>query len=182
MPVWWKWITSSYLETCSKWLSYLDTAHTQALIVKIIMWNLKYGLRVSRVTREKAISSHNVLLTHWGRDKTASIFLTFSNAFSWMKMYQFRSRFHWSLFARVQLIISQHWFRWWLGAVQATSHYHNRWWVAYWRIYASLGPNEFRPHNNIVSHKLLLDLSLICQAHNGLIDLKIQWDPGEILH
>ena len=36
---------------------------------------------------------------------------TFSNAFSWMKMYQFRLRFHWNLFLRVQLTISQHWFR-----------------------------------------------------------------------
>ena len=29
---------------------------------------------------------------------------TFSNAFSWMKMYEFRLRFHWSLFLRFQLI------------------------------------------------------------------------------
>ena len=36
--------------------------------------------------------------------KTAAIFkTTFSNAFSWMKMYEFRLRFHWSLFLRVQL-------------------------------------------------------------------------------
>ena len=36
-------------------------------------------------------------LTHWGRDKMASNFLTtFSNAFSWMKIYKFRLRFHWS--------------------------------------------------------------------------------------
>ena len=32
---------------------------------------------------------------------------TFSSAFSWMKMYEFRLRFHWSLFLRVQLIIFQ---------------------------------------------------------------------------
>ena len=38
-------------------------------------------------------------LTHWGRDKTAAIFqTTFSHAFSWMKMYEFRLKFHWSLF------------------------------------------------------------------------------------
>ena len=34
--------------------------------------------------------------------------------------------FHWSLFIRVQLTISQHWFRWWLGADQATSLYLNQ--------------------------------------------------------
>ena len=45
-------------------------------------------------------------LTHWRRDKMAAIFQsTFSNWFSLMKMYQFRSRFHWSLFPRVQLTI-----------------------------------------------------------------------------
>ena len=52
------------------------------------------------------------LLTHWGWDKMAAIFqTTFSNAFSWMKMYEFRLRFHWSLFLNIQpLTISQHWF------------------------------------------------------------------------
>ena len=52
------------------------------------------------------------LLTHRGRDKMAPKFLTtFSNAFSWMKIYKFRLRFHWSLFPRVQLTIFHHWFR-----------------------------------------------------------------------
>ena len=37
-------------------------------------------------------------LTHWGRDKMAAIFqTTFSNGFSWMKMYEFRLTFRWSL-------------------------------------------------------------------------------------
>ena len=36
---------------------------------------------------------------------------TFSNAFSWMKMFEFRLKFHWSLFPRVQLTIFQQWFR-----------------------------------------------------------------------
>ena len=50
-------------------------------------------------------------LTHWGRDKMAAISqTTFSNAFSWMKTNEFRLRFHWSLFLRVQLTIFQHWF------------------------------------------------------------------------
>ena len=66
----------------------------------------------------------------------------FSNTFSWMKMYEFRLKFHWSLFLRFQLTICQHWFRYWLGAVQATSHYLDQWWLVYWRIYASLGLSE----------------------------------------
>ena len=51
-------------------------------------------------------------LTHWGRDKMASISqTTFSDSFSWMKMLKFRLKFHWSLFLRVQLTIFQLWFR-----------------------------------------------------------------------
>ena len=51
-------------------------------------------------------------LTHWGRDKMAAISqTTLSNAFSWIKMLEFRLGFRWSLFLRVQLIIIQHWFR-----------------------------------------------------------------------
>ena len=51
-------------------------------------------------------------LTHWGRDKMNAISqTTFSNAFSWMKSFEFRLNFHWSLFLRVQSTIFQHWFR-----------------------------------------------------------------------
>ena len=35
----------------------------------------------------------------------------FPSAFSWMKMFEYRLKFHWSLFLRVQLTIFQHWFR-----------------------------------------------------------------------
>ena len=35
---------------------------------------------------------------------------TFSKAFSWMKMIEFRFKFHWNLFPGVQLTTSQHWF------------------------------------------------------------------------
>ena len=68
-------------------------------------------------------------LTHWGRDKMDAISqTTFSSAFSWMKMFEFRLKFHWSLFLMVQLTIFHHWFRWWFGAVQAPSHYLNQRW------------------------------------------------------
>ena len=54
---------------------------------------------------------HFVCLTHWGRDKMDAISqTTFLNAFSWMKMFEYRLKLHWSLFLRVQLTISQHWF------------------------------------------------------------------------
>ena len=91
------------------------------------------------------------LLTHWGWDKMAAILqTTFSNLFSWMKMYEIRLKLHWSLFLQVQLTIFQHWFRWWLDAGQATNHYLIQWWLDYRRIYASLGLNELIP-NTLVS-------------------------------
>ena len=46
----------------------------------------------------------------------------------------------------VQLTIFQHWFRWWLGAGQATRHYLNHWWlVTDEYIFASHGPIELNP-------------------------------------
>ena len=42
------------------------------------------------------------LLTLWGWDNMAAIFqTTFSDAFSWMKIYELRLIFHWALFLRV---------------------------------------------------------------------------------
>ena len=42
------------------------------------------------------------MLTHWGHDKMAAIFVTiFLNAFSWMKIHEFRLIFHRSLFLRL---------------------------------------------------------------------------------
>ena len=34
------------------------------------------------------------------------------------------------------ILYFQHWFRLWLSADQATSHYLNQWWLHYWSIYA----------------------------------------------
>ena len=49
--------------------------------------------------------------TYLDQDKIAVISqTTFSNAFSWMKMYEFRWSFHISLFLRFEWTISQHWF------------------------------------------------------------------------
>ena len=51
-------------------------------------------------------------LTHWGRDKMAAISqTTISKSFSWMKIYEFSLKFHWSLFLGAQITIFHHWFR-----------------------------------------------------------------------
>ena len=52
------------------------------------------------------------VLTHFPLDKMAAISQTiFSDAFSWMKNFVFWLKFHWSLLLRVQLAVTQHWFR-----------------------------------------------------------------------
>ena len=80
-------------------------------------------------------------LTHWGCDKMVIILqMTFWNAL--MKMHEFRLKFHGSLFLGFQFTMCKHWFKWWFGADQATSHYLNQWWLVYKCIYASPGLNE----------------------------------------
>ena len=73
----------------------------------------------------RRISPH---LTLWDRDKMAAIFqTTFPRTFTWMKMYEFRLRFHWSLFLRVHITIFPYWLRYWFDVEQAKSHYVNQW-------------------------------------------------------
>ena len=99
--------------------------HNELLITKPLQLIRRLG--ISRFHLRPGYAIFN--LTHWGRDKMDAISqTTLSNAFPWRKIYKFRFRFHWSLFARSQLTIFQHWFRQWLGAGQATSHYLNQCW------------------------------------------------------
>ena len=44
-------------------------------------------------------------------NKTAAVSWPEPNAFTWIKIYKFWLKFHWSLFPRVQLTMFQHWFR-----------------------------------------------------------------------
>ena len=111
------------------------------------------------------------VLTHWGRDKMAAIFqTTFSNGFSWMKMFEFRLKFHWNLFLRVQLTISQHWFRQWLGDDQATSHYLNQWWWNCWRIYVLLGLNELNTASGTLWPNTSFQLEFLKRAFINLLN------------
>ena len=82
------------------------------------------------------------ILTQWCWDKILQT--TFSKAVSWMKMQKFRLKFQWIFFLRTQLTIFWRWFKQWLGAQEATSHYLNQRWSDYWCIYASLSLNEFK--------------------------------------
>ena len=74
--------------------------------------NQFYQKFILLVTQHLALSVACCFLIHWGRDNMDAISqTTFWSAFSWMKMFEFRLKFHWSLFLRVQLTIFQHWFR-----------------------------------------------------------------------
>ena len=57
-------------------------------------------------------------LSHLWMNKVATISQTiFSDALSWMKSFVFRLKVHLNFFLRVQLTITQHWFRWWRQAI-----------------------------------------------------------------
>ena len=74
----------------------------------LVLWRIYSSLGFNELTATKV----QRLLTHWGRDKADAISqTTFWSAFSWMKTLEFRLKFHWSLFPRVQLIIFQYRFR-----------------------------------------------------------------------
>ena len=71
-----------------------------------LLWNRINLTDSQREGQSSALGLTIYKLTDWGRDKMADIFqTTFSNAFSLLKMWQFRLRFHWSVFPRVKLTI-----------------------------------------------------------------------------
>ena len=123
----------------------LEIQYSGMLYPNFLQWTsaLSYcPLRVGSIATYTT-SVATIHSTHWGRDQMDDISqTTFSNAFSWMKMSEFRLKFCWSLYLMVKSTIPQHWLRYWLGADQATSHHLNQWCLVYWRIYASLGLNE----------------------------------------
>ena len=83
----------------------LLTEQMLIILSPIRAWNGRPINELAIISRQRQLKSHFAGLIN-------TIFqAAFSNAFSWMKMYTFRSRFHWSLFPRVHLIMFQHWFR-----------------------------------------------------------------------
>ena len=104
---------------------------------------LLYSLWIVPDHESKVSANEQKMLTHWGRDKMAAIFwMTFSNAFSWMKMYEFRLRYHWSLFPRVQLTISRIGSDNGLAPARRQAIIWTNGGLLCWHIYASLGLNE----------------------------------------
>ena len=130
---------------------FITVQMTMSALVQVNVWHQtddKPSLTeqwIDRFTDAYASPCFNEL-THKGRDKTATVLqTTFSYAFSWIKEYVFRIKFHWTLFLKVQLTICQHWFRLSdnglvLNRLQAIILRNDR--LLYWHIYASLGLDE----------------------------------------
>ena len=106
------------LYTSKTGYQYIESGFSLAYVIALGWWGRTYvclpwswqHISTQSLTVSKHADIH--VLTHWGRDKMDAISqTTLSNAFSWMKMCEFRLRFHQSLFLRVQLTIFQHWFR-----------------------------------------------------------------------
>ena len=93
-----RWIPRTQGQLRGKCFNLMTSSWTRLFIFELL-WDLVRSRRL-------------ILLTHWDRDKMDAIWqTTFWRAFSWMKMFEFRLNFHWTLFLRVQLTIFRHWFR-----------------------------------------------------------------------
>ena len=108
------------------------------LFAVIIQWNRK-------IVKLTSLSSM-IALTHWDRDKMDNIFqTTFSNPFSWMKIFEILIQFDWRLFLMVQLTIKYS-----IGSDnglvpirrQAITWTNDG--LGWWRIHASLSLNELK--------------------------------------
>ena len=105
--------------------------------VFFILFFLSSGIRFS--------SSYSCDLTHLPLNKMATISQTiFSDAFSWMKIFVFWLKFHWSLFLRVQLTIAQHGLDNGLAPNRRQAVIWNNADPIHWCIFVALGEDELR--------------------------------------
>ena len=97
-----------------------------------------YGAPYSRgltVSYTESLCSHKLIYCNCHQMITHFLFLLsflFSLSYSIllycaMKKIEFRLKCNWILFWRVHLLISHHWFRYWLSAVHSPCHYLNQW-------------------------------------------------------
>ena len=80
------------------------TVHAVTIITQLNYWHFICCSLVGTILTRQS--------RHWGWDKMDTISqMTFSNEFSWMKMFRFLLKIQWSLMPRFQLTIFQHWLR-----------------------------------------------------------------------
>ena len=107
-------------------------------------------------------------LTHLSLGRMTAISQTISlDAFSWMKSFVFWFEFHWNLFIRVQLPITEHWFRYGL----ATNRRQTIIWTnadpIHWRIYAALGGDKLM---DLPAHEISIMLLSVNEVLFGKVD------------
>ena len=90
----------------------------QPQCIMIEIWNsyvddcIADTLEILQSCTKPSMCPEQPCLSHWGRDEMDNISqTTFSNVFYAMKMFEFRLKFHWCLFPRVQFTKFQPWFR-----------------------------------------------------------------------
>ena len=87
---------------------------TQMVLSKFIHHNLRLApSSYQPINWFSGAAGHSTsVLTQWGQDNmAANSQTTLSNAFSIMKINEFRLAFHWSLFLSFESTMFQHWFR-----------------------------------------------------------------------
>ena len=89
--------------------------YQELFVLEIFLFILSAGMRTAANSIYHIQRAYDVgwqdINTLKSRQIDAISQTTFSNAFSWMKILEFRLKFHWRLFLRVQLTIFQQWFR-----------------------------------------------------------------------
>ena len=104
---------SNSTEDGSSGLNQLNSKSVLSVLIQVMAWHQAGAKPLPEAVMTQFVDAYLAWslneLTHWGRDNMAAIFqTTFSNAFSWMKMYKFRWSFQWSLFPGFQFTIFQH--------------------------------------------------------------------------
>ena len=94
---------------------------------------------------------------------------TFRNAFPWMKMNEFRLRFHWIWFLRVQLTMFQNNVGSNNGFVSIRRQAWSEPMMVSCRIYASFGLNDLRPYHTLYSSEFHTQTHTEIQSPNYLI-------------
>ena len=133
-----------WLATCSVPSHYLYQQMNTKLMLQHQHWGSVFNVEMNRFSFKLLCVAMHVsalendrrdlaairVLTQWGLDKMAAIFLTtISNAFSWLIIFEFRLIFHRILLLMVQLTISEHWFIQCLVTEQATSQVSRLQWI-----------------------------------------------------
>ena len=91
--------------------SHAGTASDHSVAVsRDLLWAQGSGWKGCKLEGDKGANLNLPRRRHWCKVEVSN--LCPLNAFSWMKMIIFWLKFHWNLFLSVQLIISQHLFRW----------------------------------------------------------------------